>query len=270
MATRIPLAAVLFAAILTCPMVHAQSSDDKEELAKAAQNPVGDLISLPFQENLNLNSGPLEKNQSVLNIQPVIPINLNGDWNIITRTILPVISQPAFAANQDRTNGIGDTQISALLSPAKPGAWIWGVGAITQLPTHSKQVLGNDNVGFGPTFVLLHLDRGSPWVYGFLANNIWSSSNSTGASYNNGLIQPFINYNINSGLYLTTSPVITVNWQAKGSQQWTVPMGGGVGKIFKIGKLPLNSQISGYYNVTRPDFASNWQIRFQVQLLFPK
>ncbi len=270
MAMRLSLAAVFFAAILACPFGYAQSDQSNEELAKAAQNPVGDLISLPFQENLNLNSGPLEKNQSVLNIQPVVPINLNSDWNIITRTILPIISQPAFAPNQDRTNGIGDIQVTAFLSPAKPGNWIWGAGVITQLPTHSKQLLGNDNVGFGPSFVLLHLERGSPWVYGFLVNNLWSSSNSTGPSYNNGLLQPFVNYNLKSGLYFTTSPVITVNWQAKGSQQWTVPMGGGVGKIFKIGKLPLNSQLSGYYNVTRPDFGSNWQIRLQVQLLFPK
>src|SRR5277367_5196071 len=119
MAMRISPAAVLFAAVLAAPFAWAQSGQSNEELAKAAQNPVGDLISLPFQENLNLNSGPLEKNQSVLNIQPVIPINLNSDWNLITRTILPVISQPAFAANQDRTNGIGDTQVTGFLSPAK-------------------------------------------------------------------------------------------------------------------------------------------------------
>ena len=162
-------------------------------------------------------------------------------------------------------------QFSAFLSPAKPGAWIWGVGAIAQLPTHSKQLLGNDNAGLGPTFVVLHLEHGSPWVYGVLVNNVWSSNNSTAPSYNNGLVQPFLNYNFESGAYLTTSPILTVNWQAKGPQQWTVPLGGGVGKIFKIGgKLPVNTQIGGYYNVVRPDFANNWQLRVQVQVMFPK
>jgi hypothetical protein len=261
-------AAAFIAVMVTASAAHAELSS--EELAKIAQNPVGNLISVPFQENLNLNAGPYEKNQSVLNIQPVIPIDINEDWNIITRTILPIVSLPPFAPNQGRTTGIGDIQITAFLSPAKPGAWIWGVGAITQQPTHSDPLLGNNNSGYGPSFVVLHLEKGSPWVYGALVNNVWSSNNSTAPSYNNGLLQPFLNYNFHSGMYLTSSPVMTVNWQAKGSQQWTVPMGGGVGKIFHLGKLPVNSQLSGYYNVARPDFAPNWQIRLQVQLMFPK
>ena len=260
--------AAVLATVLATASAHAEL--DSEELAKIAQNPVGNLISVPFQENLNLNAGPLEKNFNVLNIQPVIPISVNEDWNIITRTILPVISLPPFAPGQSRTNGIGDVQISAFLSPAKPGSWIWGAGVITQLPTHSNQLLGNDNVGFGPSFVVLHLEHGSPWVYGMLANNVWSSNNSTAAPYNNGLIQPFVNYNFHSGLYLSSSPVITANWQARGSQQWTVPMGAGVGKIFHLGRLPVNTKLSVYYNVVRPDFASNWQAQLQVQFMFPK
>ncbi len=261
-------AAALITVMFTATSAHAELS--AEELAKIAQNPVGNLISVPFQENLYLNTGPLEKNYNVLNIQPVVPISVNEEWNIITRTIIPVVSLPPFAPGQDRTNGIGDTQITAFLSPAKPGSWIWGAGVITQLPTHSNQLLGNDNTGFGPSFVVLHLEKGSPWVYGVLANNVWSSNNSTAPSYNNGLIQPFVNYNFHSGAYLVSSPIWTVNWQAKGPNQWTVPMGGGVGKLFKIGPLPVNSQINMYYNVARPEYAPNWQIRLQVQLMFPK
>ena len=106
--------------------------------------------------------------------------------------------------------------------------------------------------------------------YGVLLNNVWSTGNSRQPSYNDGLIQPFLNYNFKDGGYLTTSPVITVDWKAKGSQQWTVPVGGGAGKIFKFGKLPVNTQLGAYYNVVRPDFAPNWQLRLQVQLMFPK
>jgi hypothetical protein len=225
---------------------------------------------------LYLNTGPLDKNYNVLNIQPVIPISVSDDWNIITRTILPIVSLPPFAPDQSRTNGIGDTQVSAFLSPAKPGAWIWGVGVITQLPTHSNPLLGNNNAGFGPTFVVLHLEHGSPWVYGVLANNVWSVGSSTSATsssgqkYSNGLIQPFINYNFKSGFYFTSSPIMTVNWEAAGSQQWTVPIGGGAGKLFKIGPLPVNTSLAAYYNVVRPDGAGNWNIRLQVQLMFPK
>jgi hypothetical protein len=271
--TRAVIAVLRLAAILAGASAHAELSP--EDLAKIAQNPVGNLISVPFQENAYLNTGPLDKTQNVLNIQPVIPIHLTSDWNIITRTILPIISLPAFAPGQNRTNGIGDTQISAFLSPANPGAWIWGVGAITQLPTHSNDLLGNNNAGVGPSFVVLHLEHGSPWVYGVLVNNVWSVGNSgnlfsNAAKYNNGLMQPFVNYNFEGGAYLTSSPIFTVNWEARGSQQWTVPMGVGVGKLFKIGKLPLNAQVSGYYSVVKPAFAPNWQVRAQLQFMFPK
>ncbi len=241
-----------------------------EELAKIAQNPVGNLISVPFQENLYLNTGPEKSNQNVLNIQPVIPISISDEWNIITRTIVPIISLPAFTPDGSRTNGIGDVQMSAFLSPAKPGNWIWGVGPIVQLPTHSNSLLGNDHTGLGPTFVVLHLEHGSPWVYGALMNNIWSAGGGSDSTYNNGLVQPFVNYNFHGGTYLTSAPIMTVDWKAPGSQQWTVPMGGGVGKIFKLGKLPVNSQLSAYYNVVRPDYVGNWAIRLQIQLMFPK
>jgi hypothetical protein len=108
-------------------------------------------------------------------------------------------------------------------------------------------------------------------VYGVLANNIWSVGNSSSPSYSNGLVQPFVNFNLDSGAYFTTGPAITVNWQAAGSQQWTVPMGGGVGKLFKLGgKLPVNTQIATYYNLVRPTFAGNWQFRAQIQVLLPK
>jgi hypothetical protein len=266
--------AAFLAATLLASAAHAELS--AEDLAKIAQNPVGNLISVPFQENAYFNTGPLNGTQNVLNIQPVYPITISDDWNIITRTIIPIIWQPAFAPGQGGVSGIGDVQFSAFLSPAKPGAWIWGAGAIAQLPTHSNDRLGNNNAGLGPTFVILHLERGSPWVYGVLVNNIWSVGstdypfNSNAPKYSNGLLQPFLNYNFESGAYLTTSPIITVNWEARGSQQWTVPLGGGVGKIFKFGKLPVNMQIGAYYNVVRPDFANNWAVRAQVQFMFPK
>lgn len=259
------------AATLGLLAVSARAEMSAEELAKLAQNPVGNMISVPFQDNVNLNVGPQKATQNILNIQPVIPIEVSKDWNIITRTILPVISQPGFSPGESRTNGIGDLQFTAFLSPAKPGTWIWGAGAIAQAPTHSNNAIGNDNWGLGPSFVVLHLEHGSPWVYGVLVNNVWSVGTSNDApKYNNGLIQPFLNYNLPGGTYFTSSPVLTVNWEADGSQRWTVPLGGGIGHIFHFGKLPVNMQINAYYNVARPDYATNWQIRAQIQLMFPK
>jgi len=251
----------------------AQAAVSAEELAKLVQNPVGNLISVPFQSNTNFNVGPLSGTQNILNIQPVIPIDVNKDWNIITRTILPLIWQPEFVRGQGDTFGLGDIQLSALLSPAEPGpgGLIWGAGAIVQMPTNTDDVLGNKNWGLGPTAVVLKLEKGNPWVYGALFNNIWSlSSDKQGGRYNNFLLQPFLNYNFPGGMYLTSSPIVTANWEADSSQRWTVPLGGGIGKIFHLGKLPVNAQIGGYYNVVRPDDGANWQLRLQVQFMFPK
>jgi len=256
-------------AALTAVSAHAEMST--EELAKLAQNPVGNLISLPFQNNTNLNFGPEKKTQNILNIQPVIPISVSENWNVITRTILPVIWNPSLGPSDPSTTGTGDTTFTAFLSPAKPGKWIWGAGPVVQIPTNSNAELGNKNWGLGPSAVVLHLDHASPWVYGVLVNNVWSlSSHERGGSYNNGLIQPFVNYNFKGGTYLTSAPIATVNWDAPSGQKWTVPVGGGIGHIFHFGRLPVNTQLSAYYNVERPDNAANWQIRFQVQLMFPK
>ena len=247
---------------------HAEMS--AEELAKLAQNPIANLISVPFQNNTNFNYGPEDGTQNILNIQPVIPIKLNQDWNLITRTIFPLIWQPRLSPVQDSTFGLGDTQFSAFLSPSDAKGWIWGVGAIAQLPTHTDSALGNENWGLGPTAVALHLEHGDPWVYGMLINNLWSLDTSDDASYNNGLIQPFLNYNFKGGTYLTSAPIITVNWKADRDDRWTVPLGGGIGRIFHLGRLPVNTQISGYYNLVKPDNGADWQLRAQVQLMFPK
>jgi hypothetical protein len=251
----------------------AKGQQSNEELAKQAQNPVADLISVPFQNNTNFNVGPLEKNQNVLNIQPVIPIHLNADWNLITRTILPVISQPEFIPGEGRTNGLGNTQFTAFLSSARTGELIWGIGPIVQLPTNTNK-LGSDKWGLGPSAVALRID--GPWLYGALVNNVWSiafagPNGPDAPPYNQFLLQPFINYNFPDGLYLSAAPIITANWKAEQSKNvWTVPLGGGVGKLWRIDRLPVNTQMQAFYNVEKPEFGADWTLRLQLQFLFPK
>jgi hypothetical protein len=246
-----------------------RAAESNEELARAAQNPVANLISVPFQDNINFNVGPEEKTQNVLNIQPVIPVSLGSDWNLITRTILPVISQPGFFPGEGRTNGIGDTQFTAFLSPNNTKGLIWGAGPILQLPTNNDKVLGNDRWGLGPSVVVLRIE--GHWVYGALANNLWSvSSSHSDPSFNKFLLQPFINYNFTGGLYLTTAPIITADWKADSNDRWTVPLGGGVGKIVRFGKLPVNFQTQLFRNVEKPEYGPNWTWRLQAQLMFPK
>jgi hypothetical protein len=268
-AFRNALCAISLLGLCFVPASHAWSAESNEELARAAQNPVANLISVPFQDNINFNVGPEEKTQNVLNIQPVIPVSLGSDWNLITRTILPVISQPGFFPGEGRTNGIGDTQFTAFLSPNSTKGLIWGAGPILQLPTNNDKVLGNDRWGLGPSVVVLRIE--GHWVYGALANNLWSvSSSHSDPSYNTFLLQPFINYNFAGGLYLSSAPIITADWKADSGDRWTVPLGGGVGKIVRFGKLPVNFQTQLFRNIEKPEFGPNWTWRLQAQLMFPK
>lgn len=249
-----------------------EAAESDSELAKKTQNPVADLISVPFQSNFNFNYGPNNDLQYVLNVQPVIPFHLNEDWNLITRTIIPVINQPW---PQSR-GGLGDINTSLFLSPAKmipiaTGNLFWGVGPILQFPTATNDVLGSSNYAAGPNAVVGYL--GKTWVLGILANNIWSyaSTSSYHRPYTNFMtVQPFINYNLPKAWYLSFSPIITANWSAKDTQVWTVPVGGAVGKIFRIGKLPFNANLGAYYNVVRPEtIGPEWSIRAQIAILLP-
>jgi hypothetical protein len=247
-----------------------ESASSTEELAKKTQNPVADLISVPIQNNFNFNVGPYNQTQTVINIQPVIPIHLNEDFNLITRTILPVVNQPAPVSNSSQF-GLGNLNTSLFLSPAKTKGFTWGVGPIFGFPTNTNNLLGTNTFSAGPTAVVVAMTK--HWVIGTLANQQWSIGNSTpNQRVNAMLIQPFINYNLPEGWYLTTAPVITANWEAFGNQsnnRWVLPVGGGFGKIFKTGGPPLNINLTSYYNVVSPVQGPDWQVRFQLALLFP-
>ncbi|HEV2159665.1 outer membrane protein [Bradyrhizobium sp.] len=239
-----------------------------EDLAKQSQNPIADLVSVPFQSNTNFNAGPFNRTQEVLNIQPVVPLRLNADWNLISRTIMPVMSQPSPIFNSN-TNGIGDITQEFFLSPTHPGTLIWGVGPVFTIPSATDPILGTGKVLFGPTAVALVTP--GHWVIGVLANNQWSvGGNPLRPPVNQFLVQPFVNYNMAHGWYLTSSPIITANWLAAPGQQWNVPIGGGFGRLFKLGDQPVSASIQGFYNVVRPDGAPTWQLRSFFSLLFPE
>ncbi len=244
-------------------------AQDETELAKKTQNPVADLISVPLQSNFNFGVGPDDDLQYILNIQPVVPFSLTEEWNLITRTIIPLIDQPELAPGFGDEFGLGDIQMSLFFSPAKPGGFIWGLGPVFQFPTATDDSLGQEKWAAGPTAVGLTIQ--GPWVIGALVNNIWSFAGDDGrADVNQMLLQYFINYNLPGGWYLTSSPIITANWEANSDNRWTVPIGGGIGKIHRIGKLPVNVQLAAFYNVETPDGGPEWQLRFQFAFLFPR
>ena len=259
--------ALLVLMLVIARVGHGQETSD-DDLAKAAQNPLASMISLPFQNNTNFGIGPDDDTQNILNIQPVWPFSLGEDWNFVTRTIIPVISQPGVAPGTSRTNGIGDITLTGWVSPKETGKWIWGVGGALVLPTATDDALGNDRWSVGPSVVVLTMP--GKWVIGSLVSNVWSVGGSGEQDVNFFSWQYFINYNLDNGWYLTSAPIITANWEADSKNTWTVPFGGGVGKIFRIGKQPLNAQVSAYYNVEKPDSGADWQLRLQLQMMFPK
>ena len=267
--TRGACISVLLSLLMIIFILTPSYSQDHSDLAKKTQNPLSNLISLPFQNNTNFGIGPDDEIQNVLNIQPVIPISLNKDWNLITRTIIPLIWQPSFYTGSENKFGLGDINATAWLSPANPGKLIWGLGGSLLLPTATDEALGTGKWAFGPSIVLLTMP--GKWVIGALANNVWSfAGDSERNDVNQFFAQYFINYNLPNKWYLLSAPIITANWNAPDGQQWIVPFGAGFGKIFSIGKQPINAQISYYVNVVKPDNGPDGQLRVQVQLLFPQ
>ena len=243
------------------------SAEPSEDLQKQSQNPIADLVSVPFQSNTNFNNAPYNRSQEVFNIQPVVPMHLSDDWNLISRTIIPLISQPSPFSNSN-TNGIGDITQSLFFSPVHSGELIWGLGPVFTVPSANDPILGTGKFLFGPTAVLLVTP--GHWVIGVLLNNQWSvGGNPLTPAVNAFLAQPFLNYNMAHGWYLTTAPIITSNWLAAPSQQWTVPIGGGFGRVFKVDDQPVNASIAAYYNAIRPTGTASWQLRASLALLFP-
>ena len=280
-------AVLMFATLLASPLraeqAAAPSSGNEEsstDLAKKTQNPVADLISVPFQNNFNFDTGPENRTVWILNVQPVIPIKLTDHWNLITRIIMPIINQPSLAPGFDSAFGLGDINPTFFFSPIGSNKFIWGAGPTFTFPTASNRLLGAGKYSAGPSVVALTMQ--GPWVIGALVNNQWSFAGWGKDEFNQLLLQPFVNYNFGEGWYLLSSPILTANWDAAKGNQWTVPLGMGAGKLFRLrelpggdtlgelGKLPVNVSLQGYANAVKPDFAADWLLRFQIQFLFPK
>ena len=256
------------------------TSSGPPDMAAAAQNPIASTISVPFESSLFFHGGADDETTFVLNMQPVIPVRLNDDWNLINRPIIPLMYVPGAVSGLPGiggqpggfgdTFGLGDINYTGFFSPAKAGKLIWGFGPSITIPTATDDLLGSGKWSAGPSFVGLTIQK--PIVAGILLRHLWSfAGDSDRRSVSQSMIQPFLNYNLDDGWYLITSPVITVDWAAQNSSdQWTVPLGGGFGKLMRWGDQAVNMNLQLYYSVERPENASDWQLRFTFQLLFPK
>ena len=266
----------LVAILLLSPIAAAQQEPENEDqtanLQKATQNPVASLISVPLQNNTNFGANPGYRNQDVLNIQPVIPIGISKDWNLLLRWITPIIYQPvpnAPGTPETGEYGLGDMQPTFFISPKKPGKLIWGVGPVLQLPTATNTFLGQGKLGIGPSTVVL--TQPGHWTLGLLENNVWSVAGSgSRPAVNQFLMQYFINYNLKKGWFIGVSPIITANWEASRGNVWTVPFGGGIGRIMKFGAQPVSLVAQFYGNAVHPANTPAWTMRLQISFLFPK
>jgi hypothetical protein len=270
LAFNIATAVVLTAMIMLClAVLPTRAQEDSSEIAKQAQNPIANLVSVPFENDFNPHTGIDKDDSYVLEMKPVVPFRLSSDWILITRSIIPVIQVPDLAPGISGTTGLGDVQESFFLSPAKAGPVIWGAGPAISFPTATQSILGTKKLSVGPNVVVLRSQ--GHWLFGSLAQNLWSVEGpSARPNVNQMLLQPFVNYNMRHGWYLTTSPIITANWEVRPGQRWTVPVGGGVGRIVRFGRQPVSIYAQLFRNVERPDGTTSWSARFEMTFLFPK
>jgi hypothetical protein len=280
------LTIIIIAALIAGSGVQAIAQDEAKQsttqaqggggdLAAKTQNPVGAMYSLPLK--FSFDSGASNGEAYFLNIQPVIPITV-GDWNLINRVIIPLIDTPGGVTGTpeipnpgdgDGATGLGDINYSLYVSPANPDKIIWGIGPSLMMDTASDNELGSGKWSAGPTAVVLIQPK--PWTIGLLGRQLWDfAGDSDRKSFNQLLLEPFINYNLDNGWYLISDMIIVANWEADSSNTWTIPLGGGAGKMFAIGNQKMNTKLEAYYNVAKPDGAPDWSMSWTLQFLFPR
>lgn len=251
---------IAFASVAT---VIAEDAD----LAKKLANPVADLISVPVQSNYDFGIGPGDGTRWTTNIQPVIPFGINDEWNVISRTILPVIDQEgiAFAGESLDALGLGDTVQSFFFSP-KASDPIWGLGPVFLIPTATDPLLGSEKWGVGPTAVVLK--QSGPWTYGALANHLWSFAGDDGRDdLNATFLQPFVSYITPTKTTFTLNSETTYDWS---DEQWNVPVNLIVSQLLKIGDQPVQLFAGVRYYLETQDGGPEWGLRFGITFLFPQ
>ncbi len=263
----------ILAAILVCTATVSRAQQPPaaaggtEDLAKKLSNPISDLVSVPFQFNWEQGVGPNEATRFILNVQPVMPFAMNQDWNLITRVIVPFVSQPALAEGGSPAFGVSDVFASFFISPSRPGL-VWGVGPAFSLPSTSIATLGTEKWSAGPTVVVLK--QTGKMTYGALWNQVWSfSGNTQRANVNQMFLQPFFAYQATRTLTVTLQSETTANWEVE-EDRWTVPINLLFGKLSSFGVFPASYQLGVGSFVEHPEIGPSWKIRGAIVILLPR
>ena len=261
------LAATAAALIFSVQPLMADEAED--DLAKKLANPVASLISVPLQLNYDENFGPDDGGSKfLLNIQPVIPFSIGEEWNVITRTIVPLVDTSDIPVDGVSESGFGDIVASQFFSPKEPtNGWTWGVGPVWLLPSASDETLGGEKWGLGPTGVALK--QQGPWTYGALVNHIWSFAGEDDRSdINATFIQPFVSYITKTKTTFSLNTESTYDWE---SEEWSVPINFVAAQMLKLGKLPVQVGLGVRYWADSPDNGpEEWGARFLFTFIFPK
>ena len=243
------------------------SADQQSELARKLANPISDLVSVPFQFNWEQNVGINDETRFVLNVQPVIPFSISTDWNMITRVIVPLVSQPSLFEGGAPASGVSDIVTSFFFSP-KAGALIWGVGPVVSLPSTSIPTLGTGKWSAGPTVVVLK--QTGPWTVGALWNQLWSfAGNDARNDVNQMFLQPFLAYQANRTVTFTVQSETSANWKVE-EDRWTIPINVVVSKLSTFGVFPASYQLGVGGFPVHPATGPSWKIRGAIVILLPR
>jgi hypothetical protein len=250
------------------PQAHAAAAlagASLDDLAKQLQNPLADLVSIPFQNNFNGGGAAGLSSAYNMNFQPVIPIEIDSTWNLIVRPIVPYYNVPL--ANGERSTGLGEIMLETFLSPAKASKFIWGIGPVLSFPTATNDAVATGCFAAGPVVALVYMD--GPWVVGTLITQLDAFARMGSAHLDTTSIQVFLNYNLPKAWAIGTVPTFVKNWNLQG-EQWLVPVGATISKTLSIAKLPISLSLGFYANVVHPDGGSPWLTRMVVTFMFPK